>query len=97
VASCSALEQIPERLRPLSLLLPASYPMEASRGLALGAAATVAPWLALGILAAGGVAAFVLTRLCYAWEDHGAGRRLRPALGVLAITPYLVAAVVVSV
>ena len=45
----------------------------------------------------GAVAAFVLTRLCYAWDDHGAGRRLHPAFGALAIAPYLAVAVFVSV
>ena len=91
------LEQIPELFQPLSLVLPASYAMEAARGLALGAETTVAPWLAVGVLAIGAVAAFVLTRLCYAWDDHGAGRRLHPAFGALAIAPYLAVAVFVSV
>jgi ABC-2 type transport system permease protein len=89
-------EQIPEMFRPLSLLLPASYAMEAFRGLAFGADTLVAPWLALTVLMAGAVIAFLLARLCYAWDDHGAGRRLHPVFGALAIVPYAVAATVVS-
>ncbi len=90
------LEQIPDLFQPLSLLLPATYAMEAARGLALGAETTVAPWLALGVLAIGAVLAFVLTRLCYAWDEHGAGRRLHPAFGALAILPYAVVAIGVA-
>ena len=91
------LEQIPELFQPLSLLLPASYAMEAFRGLALGADTLVAPWLAVGVLVTGAVVAFALTRLCYAWDDHGAGRRLHPVFGVLALLPYAIPALVVSV
>ncbi len=91
------LEQIPELFQPLSLLLPASYAMEAFRGLALGADTLIAPWLAVGVLVAGAIAAFVLTWLCYAWDDHGAGRRLHPAFGALALLPYAVPAFVVTV
>jgi ABC-2 type transport system permease protein len=89
-------EQIPEAFKPLSLLLPATYAMEAFRSLAFGVETTIAPMLALGVLAAGAVAAFALTRLCYAWDDHGAGRRLPPAFGVLAIAPYTLGAVALS-
>ena len=86
------LEQIPEVFQPLALLLPATYAMEAFRGRAFGAETLVQPWLALGELAAGAVAAFYLTRLCYAWDDHGARRRLPPAFGALAIAPYAIPA-----
>ena len=89
-------DQIPEAFQPLSLLLPATYAMEAFRGLAFDAETLVSPWLALALLAVGAAAAFALTRLCYAWDDHGAGRRLRPAFGALAIAPYAVAALALS-
>jgi ABC-2 type transport system permease protein len=88
------LEHIPDLFRPLSLLLPATYAMEAFTGLAMGADTTVPPWGAVGMLAAGAVAALVLTRLCYAWDDHGSGRQLRPGLAVLAILPYAAGAAV---
>lgn len=87
------LEHVPELFRPLSLLLPATYAMEAFTGMAMGAATTVPPWAAVGFLASGAVAALVLTRLCYAWDDHGAGRRRRSSFGVLAIAPYAVGAI----
>jgi ABC-2 type transport system permease protein len=88
------LEQIPDLFRSLSLLLPASYAMEAFVGMAMGADTMVSPWVAVGFLAVGAAVALALTRLCYAWDDHGAGRRLRPAFGVLAIVPYAAGAVV---
>lgn len=90
------LEQIPDAFQPLALLLPATYAMEAFRGLAFDAGTLINPWLAVGVLAVGAAAAFALTRLCYAWDDHGAGRRLRPAFGAFAIAPYAVAALVLS-
>lgn len=89
-------EQIPDAFQPLSLLLPASYAMEAFRGLAFGAETLVAPWLAVAVLAVGAAVALALTRLCYAWDDHGAGRRLHPAFGLLAIVPYAIPAVVLA-
>jgi ABC-2 type transport system permease protein len=89
-------EQIPDAFQPLSLLLPATYAMEAFRGLAFGAETLMNPWLGAAVLAVGAIAAFVLTRLCYAWDDHGAGRRLHPAVALLAIAPYAITAVVLS-
>lgn len=89
-------DQMPEAFQSLSLLLPATYAMEAFRGLSFGAETLVAPWLALGVLAVGAAAAFALTRLCYAWDEHGAGRRLHPAFAVLALAPYAVTALVLS-
>jgi hypothetical protein len=87
---------VPDMFQPLSLLLPATYAMEASRGLALGADSIVEPWLAVVVLAVGAVVALALTRLCYAWDEHGAGRRLSPGFGAVAIVPYAVAAVLLS-
>lgn len=90
------LEQIPALFQPLALLLPANHAVQAFRGLAFGSATTIPPWLALGTLTVGAIAALVVTRLCYAWDDHGAGRRLHPAAAVLAVVPYGVAALVLS-
>ena len=90
-------EQIPGAFKTLSLLLPATYAVEGFRGLAFGAEALVEPRLALVVLAAGAVIALVLARLCYAWDDHGAGRRLHPVFAALAIAPYALAAVALSV
>ena len=89
-------EQIPDVFQPLSLMLPASHAMEAFRRLAFGAETLMHPWLAVAVLAAGAVAALALPRLCYAWDDHGAGRLLRRAFGALAIAPYAVAAIALS-
>jgi ABC-2 type transport system permease protein len=90
------IEQVPDVFQPLALLLPATYAMEASRGLALGADSIVEPWLAVMVLAVGAVVALALTRLCYAWDEHGAGRRLSPGFGAVAMVPYAVAAVLLS-
>lgn len=91
------LEQIPTVFQPLSMLLPATYAVEAFNGLAFGVETTVAPWSAVAVLAVGAAAAFGITRLCYTWDDQGGdGRSLHPAFGVLAITPYLVAMIALS-
>lgn len=90
------IEQVPHVFQPLSLLLPAFYAMEAFRGLALEADTIMEPWLAVVVLVIGAVVALALTRLCYAWDEYGAGRRLPPAFGAAAIVPYAVAAIFLS-
>jgi hypothetical protein len=37
-----------------------------------------------------------LTWLCYAWDAHGAGRRLHPAFGLFAIALYTLTAIDLS-
>ncbi|HSJ28182.1 MAG TPA: ABC transporter permease [Acidimicrobiia bacterium] len=89
-------DQIPELFQPFSLLLPATYAMEAFGGLAFGTETLVDPWLALGTLAAGAVLAFMLTRLVYSWDTHGSGRKLPTAAAVLALAPYAAVAAVIA-
>jgi ABC-2 type transport system permease protein len=89
-------DQIPELFQPLSLLLPATYAMEAFRGLAFGAETVVDPWLALGTLAVGAALAFALTRLTYSWDEHGSGRKWPAPTAILALAPYAALAVAIA-
>lgn len=86
-------EQIPETFQRLSSLLPATYAMDAFRALTPGQEPLLPPGIAITVLAVGAATALVLTWACYAWDDQGAGRRLRPAAGFLAIAPYALAGV----
>lgn len=89
-------DQIPELFQPVSLLLPATYAMEAFGGLAFGTETLIDPWLALGVLAVGAVLAFGLARLSYSWDEHGSGRKWPAPTAILALTPYAAVALVIA-
>ena len=89
-------DQIPELFQPVSLLLPATYAMEAFGGLAFGRETLVAPWLALAVLCIGAAVAFALTRLTYGWDEHGSGRSWPAATAVFAVAPYAAVAVAIA-
>lgn len=89
-------EQIPDAFQRLSLLLPATYAMDAFRGLDPGQATLLSPAVAVTVLALGAATALGLARACYGWDDQGSGRHLPPGAGFLAIVPYALAGAVVS-
>ncbi len=80
---------LPASLARLSLLLPSTYAMSAYQGLAMGQSAPFAPDWSLAILGAGGVVAFALALYLFNWDRRNAAARGHPALGVLALLPYV--------
>ena len=89
-------EMLPRALGWIGKLLPATHAMNAFVGLALGKTTAVDPFWSLAILLAGGVSAFALAAILFRWDSAPGSRRRHPALAVLALLPYVVAAVVLG-
>lgn len=79
---------LPGALNKVGLLLPGTYAMHAFNGLAWGRAAGFYPPGAVGILLAGGLAAFGLAIYLFSWDRQNATRRGHPLLALLALLPY---------
>jgi ABC-2 type transport system permease protein len=84
------LSILPASVRPISMLLPTAYAMQAFTGLAYRQEALVNPAAALAILAASGVLAFGLAAYLFNWDSRNSARRGHPLLALLALAPYLV-------
>lgn len=83
---------LPDALGRVGLLLPSTHAMNAFAGLAQGQTTTVAPLWSLLILLAGGVLSFGLAIYLFTWESASTRRRRHPVLALLALLPYVVAA-----
>lgn len=83
---------LPMALRKAGMLLPSTYAMHAFQGLAQGQATSMNPWVAVGILVAGGILAFGLALYLFSWDSRNTTRRGHPALAALALLPYVVGA-----
>ncbi len=81
---------LPASVKPISLLLPTSYVMQAYTGLAFGQETVISPITALFILVASGVLAFSLASYLFTWDNRNNVRRNQPLLALLALVPYLV-------
>ncbi|MGI6365321.1 MAG: ABC transporter permease [Bacillota bacterium] len=82
---------LPELFVRIGHILPATYAMDAFLGLAYGQEILYSPMLAVAILTAGGVLAFVLAAWLFAWDSRSLQRR--PVLSAaLALLPYLAGA-----
>ncbi len=86
---------LPASLARFSALLPASHSMQAFMGLAYQQETAWNPTLALAILLAGGILAFVLSVYLFEWDSQNTQRRPK-ALAVLALAPYIAAALLVG-
>jgi len=80
---------LPPAMYRISLLLPTSYAMNAWRGLAFGMEPTFNPWLALLILLASGVIAFVLAIYLFTWDSKNKLRGHNPLLALMVLIPYI--------
>jgi ABC-2 type transport system permease protein len=85
-------EVIPAGLATVARLLPATHAMNAMRGLAYGEAAAASPLGSLLVLIVGAIAAGALAVALFQWDRRSEERRLPAALAVLALAPYLLAA-----
>lgn len=75
-----------------SLLLPATYAMEAFRGIVWGLDTIVDPQSSIIVLLIGGVVALALSIYLFNWDSKNTGRRRSPYLALLALLPYVAAA-----
>ncbi len=84
---------LPGALQRISLLLPATHSMRVFAGLAMPEGAG-APWLSLAVLAAATVLSFGLAAAIFEWDTRAAAPSRRAWLALLALAPYVVAAVI---
>jgi len=81
---------LPETVRKIAQLLPATQAMNAFRGLAQGLTADFDPWGSLIVLLASGVLAFGLAIYLFNWDRRNTTQRGHPLLALLALLPYAV-------
>jgi ABC-2 type transport system permease protein len=81
---------LPEALRRIAMLLPATHAMNAFRGLAQGLSTDFDPVGSLIILLASGMLAFGLALYLFNWDRHSATQRGHPLLAFLALLPYAI-------
>ena len=84
---------LPAGMQRVALLLPATHAMNAWNALAFGQPASIDPLWSVLILLAGGLIAFGLAVLLFQWDSHNQQRGRSPYLAVLALVPYILAAI----
>jgi ABC-2 type transport system permease protein len=84
------LSFLPQAAASISLLLPATHAMNAFNGLAMGGETVFSPWISVVVLVTGGLLAFGLAIFLFSWDSRNTTRRGHPALGFLAIIPYVI-------
>ena len=87
---------LPQTVHAIARLLPASYSMAAYAGFALDGASILSPLWSLVILTAGGLLAFGLAIGLFNWDSHNSTARWHPALGLLAVLPYALGALLLG-
>ena len=81
---------LPASVKPISMLLPTAYVMQAYTGLAYGQETVINPVSALVILAISGLLAFGLASYLFNWDSRNNVRRSHPLLALLVLVPFLV-------
>jgi ABC-2 type transport system permease protein len=87
------ISMLPENMRPFTMLLPATHAMNAWRSLAFGQPASVDPIWSMLVLLTGGLIAFSLSVILFQWDSHHQRRGQSPFLAVIAMAPYILAAI----
>ena len=87
---------LPETASKVAQLLPATYAINAFRGLAQGLPADFDPWGSLIVLLAGGVLALGLALYLFNWDRRNTTQRGHPLLALLALLPYVVGILLLS-
>jgi len=83
------LDILPESVRSVSALLPATQAMQAYLGLAYNQATVINPLVSVGILLSGGILAFGLAIYLFNWDSRNDTRRGNPLMALLALAPYV--------
>lgn len=84
---------LPPNMQRVAMLLPATHAMNAWRSLAFGQSVSVDPFWSMLVLLAGGLIAFCLAVILFQWDSHNQQRGRSPFLAVIAMVPYLLAAI----
>ncbi|MCU0520466.1 MAG: hypothetical protein MUF84_07235, partial [Anaerolineae bacterium] len=61
-------------------------------GLAYDSPTVLNPWISVAVLATSGILAFGLAVFLFNWDSRNSARRGHPALALLALVPYVIAA-----
>ena len=85
---------LPESVQRVARLLPATQAMNAFNGLAMGGTADFSAWGSLITLILGGILAFILALFLFSWDSRNTTRKVHPLLGLFAILPYLLQALI---
>ena len=80
---------LPDVAGKVAQLLPATHAMNAFNGWAMGKEAAFASGGSVMVLATAGLIAFLLAVFLFNWDSRNTTRRGHPALGLLALLPYL--------
>ena len=89
-------DMLPPALYRISLLLPISYAMNAWRGLAFGMTTTFEPrWAVLALLGSA-LIAFILAIYLFNWDSKNKQPGRRSLLGLLALLPFILGAVLLT-
>jgi hypothetical protein len=78
------------------MLLPATHAMNAWRSLAFGQTTSVDPYWSMLVLLAGGLIAFGMAVILFQWDSHNQQRGRSPFLAVIALAPYILAAILLQ-
>jgi ABC-2 type transport system permease protein len=84
---------LPVGMQRISMLLPATHAMNAWRSLAFGQPAVIDPLWSILALLVGGLIAFGLAVILFQWDSHNQLRGRSPLLGLIAIVPYVLTAI----
>jgi ABC-2 type transport system permease protein len=90
------LDILPESMRFVSGLLPATQAMQAYLGLAYNQVTVINPMISVGVLLCGGILAFGLAIYLFNWDSRNDVRRGSPLMALLALAPYVAGAVLIG-
>jgi ABC-2 type transport system permease protein len=89
------LEMLPEGIRFVSAMLPATHLMQAFLALAYNQETIIPLHVSVSVLLAAGVFSSVLALYLFNWDTRNSSHRGHPLLALLALLPYLVGALLV--
>ena len=84
---------LPGALGGIGRLFPATHAMNVFQGLARNQATAADPLWSVIVLLAGGILSFGLANYLFSWDNQNQSRRGHPALALLALLPYIAAAI----
>jgi ABC-2 type transport system permease protein len=85
--------QLPETLRRIALLLPATHAMNAWSSLAYGLTPAIEPTASMVVLLLGGLLSFCLALYLFSWDNQNRRRQRAWMIALVALLPYLASAV----